>query len=105
MIQSTTHIGISALETSNKLIHKFVRVHQNQTRKSRAKNQALCYAENMRFVILFFLLTSSIFAQSTMEDYKIFDSKGNPKTLQEVIDSFKNADVIFVGEQHDDANR
>ncbi len=57
----------------------------------------------MRFVVLLFLLAGSTFAQGTMENYKIFDSTGNLKTLQEVIESFKSVDVVFIGEQHDDS--
>lgn len=35
--------------------------------------------------------------------YKAFDSKGRAVKLEEIIESLDNADVLFVGERHDDA--
>ena len=35
--------------------------------------------------------------------YRAFDSKGRPVTLQAIIDSLEGADVLFVGETHDNA--
>jgi uncharacterized iron-regulated protein len=35
--------------------------------------------------------------------YRAFDSKGHPVTLQSIIDSLEGADVLFVGETHDNA--
>jgi uncharacterized iron-regulated protein len=35
--------------------------------------------------------------------YRAFDSKGQPATLQSIIDSLEGADVLFVGETHDNA--
>ena len=35
--------------------------------------------------------------------YRAFDSKGQPVTLQAIIDSLEGADVLFVGETHDNA--
>ena len=35
--------------------------------------------------------------------YRAFDSKGQPVTLEAIIDSLEGADVLFVGETHDNA--
>jgi uncharacterized iron-regulated protein len=35
--------------------------------------------------------------------YRAFDSKGQPVTLQAIIDALEGADVLFVGETHDNA--
>lgn len=35
--------------------------------------------------------------------YKAFDSKGRAVKLEEIIEALDNADVLFVGEKHDDA--
>ncbi|MET0624318.1 MAG: ChaN family lipoprotein [Pyrinomonadaceae bacterium] len=35
--------------------------------------------------------------------YRVFDSKGQSVTLQTIIDSLEGADVLFVGETHDNA--
>ena len=35
--------------------------------------------------------------------YRAFDSKGQPVTLQAIVDSLEGADVLFVGETHDNA--
>lgn len=58
-------------------------------------------------ILLFFLVltvafTSSIFAQSA-ETYRIFDAKGNPATLEQLLKSASSSDVVFLGEYHDDA--
>jgi uncharacterized iron-regulated protein len=34
---------------------------------------------------------------------RVFDSKGNPSTLDALVEAFDGADVVFVGETHDDA--
>lgn len=48
----------------------------------------------------------SISAQApaiTEANYRIFDAQGNPATLEKIVDSLKSVDVVFLGEQHDDA--
>jgi len=54
-------------------------------------------------LLLAALMTISISAQITDANFRIFDAKGNPATLEKIIDALKNADVVFLGEQHDDA--
>ena len=49
------------------------------------------------------LMTFTVSAQITEANYRIFDAKGNPATLEQIIESLKNTEVIFLGENHDDA--
>jgi uncharacterized iron-regulated protein len=49
------------------------------------------------------LMTFSASAQITDANYRIYDVKGNPATLEQIIDSLSRADAIFLGENHDDA--
>lgn len=58
--------------------------------------------------ILFVLIVMNftIFEQNqkiSEANYRIFDAQGNSATLEKIIDSLKNVDVVFLGEQHDDA--
>jgi Uncharacterized iron-regulated protein len=39
----------------------------------------------------------------TEANYRIYDAQGNPAALESIIDSLKDTDVLFLGEQHDDA--
>lgn len=41
-------------------------------------------------------------AQITAENYRVYDAKGNPSSVEKIIESLKDADVVFLGEQHDD---
>ena len=34
--------------------------------------------------------------------YRIFDGQGNEKNIEQIIDEIKKADVVFLGENHDD---
>lgn len=47
----------------------------------------------------------STFAQMPITDanFSIFDGKGNPSSVEEIIKNAGQSDVIFLGEQHDDA--
>lgn len=54
-------------------------------------------------VLLMFMLTFSGFGQTNEASYRIFDGKGNPSTLEKVIEAAARTDVVFLGEQHDDA--
>lgn len=51
------------------------------------------------------MLTGSGFSQVTLTDeqYRVFDAKGNPSTISEVVKRLDGVDVVFLGEQHDDA--
>ena len=62
----------------------------------------------MKPIILLFLfatMTISIFGQTTISEanYRTFDAKGNPVTLQKILETIGQNDVVFLGEQHDDA--
>lgn len=55
--------------------------------------------------LLFFitLMSFSISAQTTEANYRIYDAAGNAADFQQIIDRIGNADVVFLGENHDDA--
>ncbi|MDQ3088379.1 MAG: ChaN family lipoprotein [Acidobacteriota bacterium] len=55
--------------------------------------------------ILFFitLMSFSISAQTTETNYRIYDTAGNAADLQQIVSRIENADVVFLGENHDDA--
>src|SRR5687768_8910901 len=60
----------------------------------------------LTFAVLFALnLTMFTFGQIPYneEHFRVFDSKGNPSTLDAVIASAAETDAIFLGELHDDA--
>ena len=54
---------------------------------------------------LIFVMTFSALAQTqiTEANYRIFDSKGNPATFEQVIAAIGGNDAVFLGENHDDA--
>ena len=57
------------------------------------------------FIALFAQLATTAAAQEAPAPlYKAFDSKGREVKLEEIIDALEAADVLFVGETHDDAN-
>jgi len=51
------------------------------------------------------MLGVSVFSQVPLSDehYRVFDAKGNPSAISEVVRRFEGVDVVFLGEQHDDA--
>ena len=49
------------------------------------------------------LMTFTTFAQTNPEHYRIYDSNGNPATMQQIIDAVGLHDVTFLGEMHDDS--
>ncbi len=53
-------------------------------------------------LLLTAVMTTSSFAQNSDADYRIYDARGNAVTLEKIIDSLKNIDVVFLGENHDD---
>lgn len=55
--------------------------------------------------LLIFMMAISGFAQSqiTEANYRIYDAKGNPASLEKILAEIGNVDVVFLGEQHDDA--
>lgn len=48
------------------------------------------------------LLPMAIFAQNP-ESYRIYDRSGNPATLDQIIAAIGDVNVVFLGENHDDA--
>lgn len=54
-------------------------------------------------ILLFTALAAQLAAgaQAPAPHYRAFDAKGNAVTLQTIIDSLERADVLFVGETHD----
>lgn len=48
-------------------------------------------------------LTLMNFAQSNEAHYKIFDTKGNSATIENILQSIKDVDAVFLGEMHDDS--
>ena len=60
--------------------------------------------KNLIFFVLFSMaMTFSIFGQANPETYRIYDGKGNPATLGQILEAVGNNDVVFLGEQHDDS--
>ncbi len=54
-------------------------------------------------LFLGFILMNSIFGQANPENYRIYDAKGNPATLNQILDAIGKNEVVFLGEQHDDS--
>ena len=52
---------------------------------------------------LIFMLTISSFAQTNEANYRVFDGKGNPSNLDKILEAAGQNEVIFLGENHDDA--
>ncbi|HEY0459065.1 MAG TPA: ChaN family lipoprotein [Pyrinomonadaceae bacterium] len=49
------------------------------------------------------MLTFSGFGQANEANYRVFDAKGNSSSLEKILEAAGQADVVFLGEQHDDA--
>jgi uncharacterized iron-regulated protein len=56
-------------------------------------------------VVVGFVMSFDAFGQATIGEanYSIFDGKGERVSLEKVLSSFSGADVVFLGESHDDA--
>ena len=54
---------------------------------------------------LLILMSNLVSAQISVTDanYRIYDAKGNPATLADIVKAIEKTDVVFLGEQHDDA--
>src|ERR1043166_204330 len=48
-------------------------------------------------------LSATVHAQAPEAHYRAFDSKGRPVKLEEIIAALDKADVLFIGETHNDA--
>ncbi len=55
------------------------------------------------FLSVILMMNISGLAQTDESNYAIFDSQGNTATFEQIISSTAQADVVFLGEQHDDA--
>src|ERR1051325_7378260 len=55
------------------------------------------------FMALLAQLAPRAAAQNEAARYKAFDSKGRAVKLEEIVEALDGADVLFVGETHDDA--
>ncbi len=55
--------------------------------------------------LLTLILPAAAFSQTPDLDQhsRVFDGKGNPSSLAAIVKAMDNADVIFLGEQHDDS--
>ena len=62
----------------------------------------------MKFIVVFFLLfmftavTADAQLSYSEDQFRAFDRKGNRVTMADIITAAGNADVVFLGEQHDD---
>lgn len=54
-------------------------------------------------VFLLLLLAIMSFAETNREFYRVFDSKGNPQNVENIITKLDKTDVVFLGETHDDS--
>ena len=59
----------------------------------------------LKGLIAAIVLSSMALAQSTLSDqhYAVFDAKGKTSTLEDIMRSVESADVVFLGELHDDS--
>lgn len=58
------------------------------------------------FALVFGLFAmSAAFPQTNISEanYRVFDSQGTPSSLETILEAAGQADVVFLGEQHDDA--
>jgi uncharacterized iron-regulated protein len=54
-------------------------------------------------LLLVFIMSISIFAQTSEANYRVFDAKGNSSSLDKILEAIEQNDVVFLGENHDDA--
>lgn len=54
-------------------------------------------------IFVVFMLTFSGFGQANEANYRVFDAQGNASSLEKILEAAAKSDVIFLGEQHDDA--
>jgi uncharacterized iron-regulated protein len=56
------------------------------------------------FSFLFLIvMTFSTYGQANPEHYRIYEAKGNPATLAQIIEAAGQNEVVFLGEMHDDS--
>lgn len=54
-------------------------------------------------LMMSFISINSAYAQANPETYRVYDAKGNPATLAQIVEAIGQNDVVFLGEQHDDS--
>ncbi len=54
-------------------------------------------------VFVMFMLTFSGFGQTNEANYRVFEANGNASSLDKIIEAAAQTNVVFLGEQHDDA--
>jgi uncharacterized iron-regulated protein len=54
-------------------------------------------------LIFIFIMTETIQAQANAEYFRLYDAEGNPATIDDILKRIEKTDVVFLGEQHDDA--
>ena len=52
---------------------------------------------------MIFMLMINGFGQANEAQYKVFDGRGNPSSLDKILEAAGETNVVFLGEQHDDA--
>ena len=64
-----------------------------------------CGVRRLGSILLFTALAAQLAAgrQAPAPHYRAFDPKGNAVTLRTVVDALERADVLFIGETHDNA--
>lgn len=53
--------------------------------------------------ILLLMIVSTVPAQISDANYRIYDAKGNASNLEQILNAMGKADAVFLGENHDDA--
>jgi uncharacterized iron-regulated protein len=54
-------------------------------------------------ILLVTIMTISIDAQANAANYRVYDGQGKPSELEKIIAAADGAEVVFLGENHDDA--
>lgn len=57
----------------------------------------------MRIVLLICLVFVVQTSSQTADKFAVYDGKGNPSSIEAIVNSLGNVDVVFLGELHDDA--
>ena len=57
---------------------------------------------NLIYISILLMITQSSFAQVSENSYRVYNSQGNPATINQIISVVGKSNVIFLGENHDD---
>ena len=55
------------------------------------------------FITMSFCLFTSAQIAYSEDHFRVYDSKGNPATIEQIIEAIGENEAVFLGEQHDDA--